>query len=471
MAAPLRTLGSSRATRAALACALSLVLWPTAAHAASTTIVLNEVEVDTPGTEPATEWVELRNVSAGTIVLTNWTLTDNTASDTIPSLSLGPGETVVLATDSAEFFAAHPGFTGSCVVSITGSIGGGLGNTGDRVILKDASDVVVDSMSYGSDTTVFNPSLALGTANTTETYQRTSAVDSDTASDWTFAPETPACGPPNQAPSLGAIGGRSVAEGAQLAFTLSSTDPDADPVSFSAANLPAGATFGAGAFSWTPGFDQAGSYPGVRFEVGDGRGGADSEEITITVADTNRAPVLGVVGNRTVDEGRGLTFALSASDPDGDQVTFSASGLPAGATFGAGAFSWTPAFNQAGTHAGVELRVDDGRGGTDSESVAIDVRNVLRPTTATLTVEKTRTKLKPAGRVRGGTPGVQLKVVLLRKRGGRFRRLATRRPRLNGRSRYAASFTRPAAGRCRITVAYPGDGETAKTSRRATFRC
>lgn len=105
--------------------------------------------------------------------------------------------------------------------------------------------------------------------------------------DVTVAADVPAS---NQAPVLDPIGNKTVNEGQLLSFTVSATDPDGDPLSYSATNLSPGATFVGQTFSWTPGFDQAGSLP-VTFTVSDG-GLADSETITITVLDVPQPPAL-----------------------------------------------------------------------------------------------------------------------------------------------------------------------------------
>lgn len=57
----------------------------------------------------------------------------------------------------------------------------------------------------------------------------------------------------------------------------------------------------------------------------------------------NRAPVLNPIGKKTVSASQSLDFTLSASDPEGDPVTFSAQNLPGGATLNsAGQFHWQP---------------------------------------------------------------------------------------------------------------------------------
>jgi len=92
----------------------------------------------------------------------------------------------------------------------------------------------------------------------------------------------PGGGGGNSPPVLGAIGNKNATVGNQLSFQVSATDADADALTYSASNLPAGATFNPGTrtFSWTPA--QAGTHPNVHFEVTDGTA-SDSENIMITV--------------------------------------------------------------------------------------------------------------------------------------------------------------------------------------------
>lgn len=89
---------------------------------------------------------------------------------------------------------------------------------------------------------------------------------------------------------------------------------------------------------------------------------------------TNRAPVLDAIGNKTVSEGATLTFTISASDANGDALTYSASNLPVGATFDPATqtFSWTPEDSQAGVYASIRFQVSDGSL-SDTEDITITV--------------------------------------------------------------------------------------------------
>jgi hypothetical protein len=164
-------------------------------------------------------------------------------------------------------------------------------------------------------------------------------------------------------PALTTIGSKTVNEGSLLSFTVSASDPAGDTLTYSTSNLPTGASFNTSTqtFSWAPTYNQAGSYPNVHFQVSDGSLTA-SEDIAITVNNVNRSPVLTSIGSKTVNEGSLLSFTVSATDPDGDILTYSTSHLPTGASFNASTrtFSWTPTHNQIGTYTNVHFEVTDG---------------------------------------------------------------------------------------------------------------
>ncbi|OGZ08325.1 MAG: hypothetical protein A2762_06285 [Candidatus Lloydbacteria bacterium RIFCSPHIGHO2_01_FULL_54_11] len=99
---------------------------------------------------------------------------------------------------------------------------------------------------------------------------------------------------------------------------------------------------------------------------------------TVNVIDTNDEPVLGVLGDQEVDEFETLSFNADATDADaGDTPTFSITGAPSGSSFNTatGEFSFTPGESDDGTYT-VTVTVDDGNGGTDSETFDIIVNEV-----------------------------------------------------------------------------------------------
>ncbi|MFZ3383234.1 MAG: carbohydrate binding domain-containing protein [Candidatus Methanoperedens sp.] len=322
----------------------------------------------------------------------------------------------------------------------------------------------------------------------------------------------------NGPPVLSQIGDKKIFEGQTLNFTLSATDNESGPLTYSASNLPAGATFDPDTktLRWIPDFTRSGIYPNVHFEVSDGTF-TDFENITITVnkrsnirvtpsnkiVNTGQAfslnisidpmgnpiagaelsllydgsllnvnnvtggtlfngsgtifnggvidnpsgkvnniygsipaynvtnegtfividfmaigssgislvnisdimiidlagypvafnltngnvlinspPVLDTIGNRSIEEGQALTFTLSATDINGDALTYSAINLPSGAVFVPAnrTFLWTPDFTQSGNYPDIHFEVSDGSV-IDIENVTITVNNVNRPPT------------------------------------------------------------------------------------------
>lgn len=98
----------------------------------------------------------------------------------------------------------------------------------------------------------------------------------------------------------------------------------------------------------------------------------DVEFITITVGDVNRAPDITNPGPQEVLEEDTLSFTVSATDPDGDITTLTATNLPNGALFNTstGAFSWTPTLADSGVYTVTITATDTG---TPIESVSTEI--------------------------------------------------------------------------------------------------
>ncbi len=221
-----------------------------------------------------------------------------------------------------------------------------------------------------------------GLADDVDHYFAVTAYDeSGNESTYSNTVHSPPVSSGNNPPVLASVGNKSILEGATLNFTVSATDEDGDGLTYAASNLPSGAGFNTvtGVFSWIPALNQSGSYS-VTFTVTDGSDN-DSETILITVAEVNRLPVLNPIGTQTIGEGSQLTFTITASDPDDDALSYSAEGLPDGATFNSitRLFGWTPEFQiSENTRVyPVTFNVSDGVA-DDSETVTINVTNVNR---------------------------------------------------------------------------------------------
>ncbi len=107
-------------------------------------VVVNEIMYAPANSEP--EWVELFNTTEDSIDLKGFTLADN--SNTEAQLSpmeyfLPPSDYVVVAHDSS-FLDIHPSVANRVLVGKIPS----LNNTGDAVVIRDASGSMMDSVSY-----------------------------------------------------------------------------------------------------------------------------------------------------------------------------------------------------------------------------------------------------------------------------------------------------------------------------------
>jgi hypothetical protein len=183
----------------------------------------------------------------------------------------------------------------------------------------------------------------------------------------------------NHPPVLDTTGDKVVDENVELSFTVTATDPESDILTYVLTGAPTGAAIDAvtGVFFWTPTCEQAGVYT-VTFSVSDGRS-EDSETITITVNNVNRAPVLSNIENITVYEGQTVTFTPGASDPDGDVLTYSYSGFMSAGTY-------TTTYDDAGVHT-VTVTVSDGAL-TDFQDVAVVVLDTdIQPPETTIANE------------------------------------------------------------------------------------
>ena len=144
-------------------------------------------------------------------------------------------------------------------------------------------------------------------------------------------------------------------------YTLAATDPDNDPIAFALVTGPTGFSLSGAGLSWTP--TAAGSYP-VVVRASDGQGGVTDQSFTITVAPQagNLPPVMAKIGDKSVNLGQTLAFTVSATDPNGDVVSFGASPLPTGAMLDAktGAFTFRPTSATPATYA-VSFTASDGK--------------------------------------------------------------------------------------------------------------
>lgn len=156
------------------------------------------------------------------------------------------------------------------------------------------------------------------------------------------------------------------------------SDPDGDPLTFGFGD-PAGGTVdgdaAGGSFTYTPDGGFVGD-DAFTVTVDDGNGGTATATVTVTVTaapEPNRPPAVDDLA-LTTDQDTPVDGEVSASDPDGDPLTFAHSD-PANGTVTAGdgdGFTYTPDTGFSGTDR-FAVAVSDGRGGLAAAVVEITV--------------------------------------------------------------------------------------------------
>ncbi len=151
----------------------------------------------------------------------------------------------------------------------------------------------------------------------------------------------------NAPPVFTLLGDQQVAEGEELIFVVTASDPDGDPLTYTHGQLPEGAGFDpeTQTFFWTPGFGDAGNYSAEFTATDSGTPPlSDTLVVPITVGDVNRPPVFSPVEPIEAPVQEPFELVLSAADPDGDNLAYEAENLPEGAEFDPEVprFQWTP---------------------------------------------------------------------------------------------------------------------------------
>jgi hypothetical protein len=147
-------------------------------------------------------------------------------------------------------------------------------------------------------------------------------------------------------------------------FVPTASDPDGDSLSFSITNRPGWASFNTatGALSGTPDAGDVRSYNGISITVNDGALTDTLGPFSLIVFGVNAPPVINGSPSAQVTATQAYNFVPTASDPDGDSLSFSIANRPSWASFDSntGALSGTPTAGNVGLYSAISITVDDG---------------------------------------------------------------------------------------------------------------
>ena len=171
-------------------------------------------------------------------------------------------------------------------------------------------------------------------------------------------------------PPLSAVVGRT------YVYNVTAEDPEGDPVVFALEKGPAGMSIDPlrGTLRWTPAADQTGPQD-VILRVQDVFLAAGTQSFTVNVRAVNLPPAITSSPPVQANPGELYVYAVRASDPDGDRLSFRLSAAPTGMTIdpATGVVQWTPATALPDPQT-VRIVVEDGQGGIDSQGLPVDSR-------------------------------------------------------------------------------------------------
>lgn len=175
--------------------------------------------------------------------------------------------------------------------------------------------------------------------------------------------------PPNREPVISGTPPTRVTVGSAYSFRPTASDPDGQRLRFSIVNQPAWASFSSatGVLAGTPSAEHVGTTTGIVIRVSDGTSTAELPAFSITVeARENRPPTVAGTPPGTAQVGVAYSFKPTATDPDGDQLSWSITGKPDGAVFSTstGELNWTP--TREGRWQDIVITVTDSAGASAS---------------------------------------------------------------------------------------------------------
>jgi hypothetical protein len=197
-------------------------------------------------------------------------------------------------------------------------------------------------------------------------------------------PPTTTPAPANNPPVLDGTPSNTGQVGVAYLFAPQASDADNDALTFTVTGLPSWASFNVanGTLSGTPTDADVGQTNDIEITVSDGTATDSIGPFTITIAakdapptPANTAPTISGTPQGSVVAGATYMFVPTASDADGDKLTFSIANRPQWAAFSTanGQLSGTPTANNVGTTSNIRISVSDGKTTTPLAPFSVQV--------------------------------------------------------------------------------------------------
>lgn len=184
----------------------------------------------------------------------------------------------------------------------------------------------------------------------------------------------------NRAPTISGTPSTTATVGTAYSFQPSAADADGNTLGFSITNRPSWATFSTttGRLSGTP--TATGTFSSIVIRVSDGTTTTSLPAFSINVgaSTANHAPTISGTPVKSINAGSAYSFRPTASDADGNTLTYSIANRPSWATFSTstGQLSGTPSASQVGTYGNIVISVSDGKATASLPAFSIAVVDV-----------------------------------------------------------------------------------------------
>ncbi len=194
-------------------------------------------------------------------------------------------------------------------------------------------------------------------------------------------------GPPanNHAPKIDSSPKTPAKEGENYLYPVLASDADADLLTFSLPNSPAGMTIDpeTGLVSWTPGPSAAGATP-VTVRVADPSGAFDEQAFTLDVVAGQKPPKITSTPPLVGAAGGAYQYPATAVDPDDTTLTWTVTGPAGMAVAPDGKVTWSVPAGASGAFSAT-LKVTDPQGQFDVQPFSVGVPANNGPPTVSIT--------------------------------------------------------------------------------------
>jgi hypothetical protein len=181
----------------------------------------------------------------------------------------------------------------------------------------------------------------------------------------------------NRPPSIDSNAPTQINEGDDYSYEISASDPDGDDLTYNLTESPNWASISGNTITGSPGYSDSGGHAFV-VKVSDGNA-SDSQSFTVTVGVSDRGPSINSSPPTSAVEGEEYSYVMEASDPDGDEISYTLDEGTSWLTLDGNHLHGTPGKEAQGDHP-IKVNVTAG-GKNDTQSYTLTVDNTNQPPT------------------------------------------------------------------------------------------